>query len=150
MRKLSDEARYMRFLSTMVELSPSLLARFTQIDYDREMAIVAVVENTDKGANKSADKDGRESIIGVARYLLNPDNVTAEFALAVADEYQSRGIGSALMQTICEIARARGLQAVVGIVLARNSDMLALMSRLGFIEESDPDDPDMRRVVLAL
>jgi len=149
-RKLSDEARYMRFLSTMVELSPSLLARFTQIDYDREMAIVAVLANTDEGANKSADKDGRESIIGVARYLLNPDNVTAEFALAVADEYQSRGIGSALMQTICEIARARGLQAVVGIVLARNSDMLALMSRLGFIEESDPDDPDMRRVVLAL
>ncbi len=153
-RNLSDEARYMRFLSTMAELSPSLLARFTQIDYDREMAMVAVADDADEGTGeRSSDgirERSRERIIGVARYLLNPDAVTAEFALAVADEYQGRGIGIALMQTICEIARAHGLQAVVGLVLARNSDMLALMSRLGFIEESDPDDPDMRRVVLTL
>ena len=139
-RDLSQEARYFRFLSTLAELSPSMLARFTQIDYDREMAIVAVI----------LDDTGSDRIIGVARYLLNPDAVTSEFALVVADEHQGQGIGSALMKRICEIARERGLKAVIGLVLANNSDMLALMKRLGFVEHHDPDDSDLRRVVMQL
>ena len=139
-RELSEESRYFRFLSTLAELSPSMLARFTQIDYDREMAIVAVI----------SDETSGERVIGVARYLLNPDAVTSEFALAVADEYQGQGIGSALMKRICEVARERGLKAVIGLVLGNNSDMLALMNRLGFIEQSDPDDPDLRQVVMQL
>ena len=139
-RELSAEARYFRFLSTMAELSPSMLARFTQIDYDREMAIVAVID----------DDAGGEPIIGVARYLLNPDAVTAEFALVVADEHQGLGIGSALMKRICEIARERGLKEVIGVVLGSNSDMLALMKRLGFVEQRDPDDEELRRVVMRL
>ena len=139
-RELSEESRYFRFLSTLAELSPAMLARFTQIDYDREMAIVAVI----------TDDTGAEHIIGVARYLLNPDAVTSEFALAVADEYQGQGIGSALMKRICAIARARGLKSVIGLVLGNNSDMLTLMNRLGFIEQSDPDDPDLRQVVMQL
>ena len=139
-RSLSPEARYFRFLSTMAELSPSMLARFTQIDYDREMAIVATI----------TDGDGIECIIGVARYLLNPDAATAEFALVVGDEYQGQGIGSALMNRLCEIARKRGLKALIGLVIGNNSDMLTLMNRLGFIEESDTDDPQLRRVVMKL
>jgi acetyltransferase len=137
-RGLSEEARYFRFLSTMAELSPSMLARFTQIDYDREMAIVAVVAGAAAG----------ERIIGVARYLLNPDAVTAEFAIVVADGFQSQGIGPALMTRICEIARERGLKAVIGLVLGNNRGMLAMMQRIGFTEQSDPDDPDLRRVVM--
>ncbi len=139
-RELSQESRYFRFLSTMAELSPTMLARFTQVDYDREMAIVAV----------AADENGRERIIGVARYLLNPDAVTAEFALAVADEFQGQGIGSALMKRIATIARDRGLKAVIGLVLGNNRDMLGLMQRLGFVEEVDPDDAELRRVVMTL
>jgi len=139
-RELSEESRYFRFLSTLAELSPSMLARFTQIDYDREMAIVAVI----------ADGAGGERIIGVARYLLNPDAVTSEFALAVADEYQGQGIGSTLMKRLCDIARERGLKAVIGLVLGNNREMLALMHYLGFVEESDPDDPDLRKVVMQL
>ena len=139
-RELSAESRYFRFLSTMAELSPAMLARFTQIDYDREMAIIAVIPND----------QGGERIIGVARYLLNPDAVTSEFALAVADEYQGQGIGSALMKRIAAIARERGLKAVIGLVLGNNRDMLALMHSLGFVEETDPDDPDLRRVVMRL
>ena len=139
-RELSAESRYFRFLSTMAELSPAMLARFTQIDYDREMAIIAVIPND----------QGGERIIGVARYLLNPDAVTSEFALAVADEYQGQGIGSALMKRIATIARERGLKAVIGLVLGNNRDMLALMHSLGFVEETDPDDPDLRRVVMRL
>ena len=139
-RDLSNQARYFRFLSTMAELSPSMLARFTQIDYDREMAIVAVIH----------DDTGIERIIGVVRYLLNPDAVTSEFALVVADEYQRHGIGSALMKRICEIARERGLKTLTGLVLGSNSNMLKMMNRLGFVEECDADDPDLRQVVMQL
>ncbi len=139
-RNLSSEARYFRFLSTMAELSPSLLARFTQIDYDREMAIVATIHEG------SPD----ERIIGVTRYLLNADAVTAEFALVVANDFYGRGVGSALMNAICDIARSRGLAAIIGQVLATNSGMLKLMKRLGFVEDRDPDDPDLRRVLLML
>ena len=139
-RNLSSEARYFRFLSTMVELSPSLLARFTQIDYDREMAIVATVH----------EGSPNERVIGVTRYLLNADAVTAEFALVVADDFYGRGVGSALMTAICDIARSRGLAAIIGQVLATNSSMLKLMKRLGFVEDRDPDDPDLRRVLLML
>ncbi|MCY7389430.1 MAG: bifunctional acetate--CoA ligase family protein/GNAT family N-acetyltransferase [Burkholderiales bacterium] len=139
-RELSEESRYFRFLSTMAELSPTMLARFTQVDYDREMAIVAVVP----------EAHGHERIIGVARYLLNPDAVTAEFALAVADEFQGQGIGSALMKRIATIARDRGLKAVIGLVLGNNRDMLGLMQSLGFVEEVDPDDAELRRVVMQL
>jgi acetyltransferase len=139
-RGLSSEARYYRFLSTMAELSPMLLARFTQIDYDREMAIVATIN----------DGTPDERIIGVTRYLLNADAITAEFALVVADDFHNRGIGSALMKTICDIARSRGIKAIIGQVLASNSDMLALMKRLGFVEDRDPDDGDLRRVMMML
>ena len=139
-RALSSEARYYRFLSTMAELSPTLLARFTQIDYDREMAIVATIN----------DGTPDERIIGVTRYLLNADAITAEFALVVADDFHNRGIGSALMKTICNIARSRGIKAIIGQVLASNSDMLALMKRLDFVEDRDPDDSDLRRVMMML
>ncbi len=139
-RALSPEARYYRFLSTLQELSPSMLARFTQIDYDREMAIVATMPA----------ENGGDRIVGVARYLLNPDAVTAEFALVVADEVQGQGIGSALMKYLCEIARSRGLKAIIGLVLGNNSDMLSLMDKLGFVEEVDPDDPELRTVVFKL
>jgi acetyltransferase len=139
-RSLSAEARYYRFLSTLAELSPSMLARFSQIDYDREMAIVAAVP----------DGNGGERIVGVARYLLNPDAASAEFAIVVADELQGQGIGSGLMKYICEIAKSRGLKAIIGLVLGNNSDMLSLMDKLGFVEETDPDDPDLRQVVMKL
>ena len=137
-RELSPQARYFRFLSAMRELTPSLLARFTQIDYDRDMAIVAVINS---GA---AD----ETMIGVARYAINPDGETAEFGLAVADNYTGRGVGSTLMKYLAQIAGQRGLKAVVGMVLASNRDMLKLMSALGYAIEDDPEDASLKLVYL--
>lgn len=134
-RELSDEARYFRFLSTMHELTPSMLARFTQIDYDREMAMLAL-----QG----------EHIVGVARYMLNPDAETCEFGLVVADALQGRGVGTLLMNTLVSIARDRGLKEIIGIVAANNHGMLALMERLGFCEKVDAEDPDLKVVGLAL
>ena len=139
-RNLSDEARYFRFISTMAELPLSLLARFTQIDYYREMAIVAIA-NADTPAQR---------LVGVARYMLLPDGQSCEYALAVADDYQRRGLGSALMNRLADIAREQGLKTMVGMVLNHNNGMLRLMASLGFIIQSDEEDPDMRRVVREL
>ena len=75
-RKLSERAKYFRFMQTLDELTPSMLARFTQIDYDREMAIIAVISQA----------DGTEVEVGVCRYVTNPDGKSCEFAIVVADE----------------------------------------------------------------
>ena len=140
-RALSDESRYMRFVSAMSELPATMLARFTLIDYDREMALVAVC---------SGDDDGPERIVGVARYVRNPDLASCEFALVVADAFGGRGLGSRLMLSIIEVARDKGLSEIVGLVLNRNSGMLKLMRSLGFTVISDPEDADFKRCSMAL
>jgi acetyltransferase len=138
-RSMSDESRYYRFMDTIRELSPSMLVRFTQIDYDREIALVATIE-----------KDGKETEIGVARYVANPDGETVEFALAVADDWQKHGVGPRLMSAIIECAKAKGYRAVVGDVLANNDKMLRLMTNLGFTVHPHPEDPAVKRVVKPL
>ncbi len=118
---LSDNSRYMRFLHHLAELSPIMLARFTQIDYDREMALIAL-----------AEIEGKQAIVGVARYHPNPDRVSAEFAVTVTDGWQGRGLGHMLMQKLLECARDAGYDSLVGTVLSLNSPMLQMARRLGF------------------
>jgi acetyltransferase len=132
-RGLSDESRYFRFMQAVHELTPEMLVRFTQIDYDREMAMIAVMEDEARG----------ELQVAVARYIANPDRRSCEFALVVADEWQGRGIGSHLMQVLMQVARARGLSLMEGEVLAGNSNMLALMKHLGFATRSRPGAEDV-------
>ena len=134
-RRLSPEARYFRFMHAVEELTPEMLVRFTQIDYSREMALIAVVE-----------EDGKETQIGVARYVINPDGELGEFAIVVSDERQKQGIGSSLMKGLMELARYHGLRTLEGAVLADNHDMLALMRSLGFTIAHDPDDESLRTV----
>jgi len=136
---LSDESKYFRFMDTLRELTQSMLVRFTQIDYDREMAFVAVTE-----------EDGKEVQVGVSRFVSNPDGETVEFALAVADGWQKRGVGRKLMSAIIECARAKGYRAVVGDVLALNSKMFKLMTSLGFTIHPHPEDPAVKRVIKPL
>ncbi|MFZ5583986.1 MAG: GNAT family N-acetyltransferase [Pseudomonadota bacterium] len=136
---LSDESKYFRFMDTLRELTQSMLVRFTQIDYDREMAFVAVTE-----------EDGKEVEVGVSRFVSNPDGETVEFALAVADGWQKRGVGRKLMSAIIECARAKGYRAVVGDVLALNSKMFKLMTSLGFTIHPHPEDPAVKRVIKPL
>jgi len=128
-RNLSSEARYFRFMQTLHELSPLMVVRFTQIDYDREMALVAVTE-----------QDGKEIEIGVARYAMNPDGESCEFALVIADEWQHRGIAQKLMTCLMEAARAKGLKIIQGEVFSNNHNMLKLMNKLGFSCVIDEDD----------
>jgi len=140
-RGLSEQSRYFRFISTLTELTPQMLARYTQIDYDRELALVATI-----GPDDSQAEDVDETIIGVVRYLLNPDRETCEFAIAIADHFHGQGLGTTLMLSIVDAARDKGLKRIDGYVLAINAPMIRLMRALGFRIESDEDDPALKRV----
>jgi acetyltransferase len=116
---LSPAAIYFRFFSPVKSLSPTMLARFTQIDYDREIALVAF------------DGD-RETMMGVVRVVAEPDGKRGEFALIVGDPWQGRGIGSVLLKRCLQVAKAQGMETVEGVVLAENRLMLNLGRKLGF------------------
>ena len=118
---LSERSRYQRFFSQMAHLPPQMLARSTQLDYDRELALVAL----------APDGGG---FIGVGRYAPNADGETAEFALTVADAWQGRGVGRALLERLCVCARAAGYRTLYGHILNANQDMLGLALRLGFVK----------------
>ena len=133
--RLSDESRYMRFMQALHELTPEMLSRFTQIDYDREMALIALVGN-----------DGNETQIGVARYVTLADGETCEFAVVVADEWRGRGVASALFRDLVDVARHRRLIRMEGIVLAQNRGMLEFARNAGFGIEPDPDDRTVVRI----
>ncbi|WP_420177497.1 GNAT family N-acetyltransferase [Kerstersia gyiorum] len=145
-RGLSEETRYMRFVSMMRELTPRMLARYTQIDYHREFALVATTR-VPNPANRGLPM---EIIIGLAHYLRNADGRGAEYALVVADDWQRRRLGRELMGTLIEAAAAQGLEYIDGLVLANNRPMLSLMTSLGFVNDVDAEDPTMRRVWLGL
>ncbi|AOU99374.1 GNAT family N-acetyltransferase [Acidihalobacter yilgarnensis] len=132
---LSEESKYFRFRQTLNALTPEMLVRFTQIDYDREMAFIAVTGPEDA-----------EIEIGVSRYIANPDRESCEFALVVADDWQRKGIGTRLMEALMRTAHDRGLRHMEGEVVMRNQAMLALVTRLGFDRRPHPDDPEVRIV----
>jgi acetyltransferase len=148
LRGLSPQSRYFRFISTLDELSPRMLVRYTQIDYDRELALVAV-QPLQADEQSSPDGDS-ERIVGVARYLLNRDRESCEFAIAIDDGCQGQGLGTEMMLALIDEARARGLRWIEGYVLAINLPMLRLMRALGFSVDADPDDETIRWVRLEL
>ena len=128
-RRLSPEAKHYRFMQSVRELTPEMLVRFTQIDYAREMALVAIME-----------ENAVKTQLGVARYNINPDGKSCEFAIVVSDEKQRQGIGSRLMTALMSAARRHGLEVMEGYVLADNKPMLDLMRELSFGVKTDPDD----------
>jgi acetyltransferase len=136
---LSDESRYFRFFYQLHELTPAMLARFTQVDYDRETALVAVDES---GAGRS--------IVGVARYIIIADGESAEFAVVVADAWQGRGVARLLMTRLVDCARARGLKRLEGAVLRANTRMLKFMADFGSTTRDDPEDPEQVIVTVGL
>ncbi len=143
-RSLSPESRYFRFVSSMQELPATMLSRFTLIDYDREMALVALLTENTLGADGQQKETTR--IVGVSRYITNPDRSTCEFSLVVSDEFKGRGLGSRLMLSIMDFAREKGLTEIEGLVLANNHNMLKLMKGLGYVVKAFPEDPDFKLV----
>ena len=91
-----------------------------------------------------------EEQVGVARYTTNLDKRSCEFALVVSDRWRGRGIAHHLMLNLMDVARARGLETIEGIVLKSNSRMLALMESLNFEISNDREDPSVKRVVAQL
>ena len=138
-RNLSPQSRYYRFMQSLRELTPEMLVRFTQIDYDRELALIAVTTSRD-----------REIELAVGRYITNPDGESCEFALVVADEWQGRGVGTRLMQQLIEAARARGFRSMDGEVLLNNAPMIKFVAGLGFEIRPDPNDENIKLVVKSL
>ncbi|WP_410497882.1 GNAT family N-acetyltransferase [Chitinibacter sp. S2-10] len=136
---LSEESRYNRFMSTLKTLPQALLARFTQLDYTREMAIAATV---DSGAG--------ELIIGVARFTANPDRDSCEFAVVIDDRWQGKGLGGRLMDALFNAARDMNLKVIEGEVLSSNKTMLAFMKHLGFSIGPHPEDDGLKWVVKQL
>ena len=120
------------------------LSRFTLIDYDREMALVAI--HTESGLGEDGQSQDISRIVGVSRYITNPDRSTCEFSLVVADDFKGLGLGSRLMLSIMDFAREKGLAEIEGLVLANNPNMLKLMKGLGFKIKSFPEDPDFKLV----
>lgn len=141
-RGLSEKSRYYRFASSLRELSVPMLAKYTLIDYDREMALVAVQTLRTPGADGGFVEV--ERILGVSRYISNPDDSSGEFSLVVDDRFSGQGLGTRLMLAIMDVARDKGLVELNGLVLVKNSGMLKLMASLGFQIRPYEEDPDFR------
>jgi acetyltransferase len=126
---LSERSRYNRMMGTMREPSPDLIEQFVHVDYQHDMAFVAV-------AGPIED----ERIIAVARYAADPGGTTGEFAVAVMDEWQARGIGTTLMRLLFEYARTQGFSRLHGSMLSSNDRMIDLAHWLGMKTERSPED----------
>lgn len=138
--RLSERTRYMRFFNAVWGLTPTMLARLTQVDYDRELALIAL----------SAEKGEAERIVGVARFAPNPDGESCEFAIVLDDQWNRRGIATILMERLFEAARDGKYKRMTGCVLPENESMLKLAARLNFIRCKDEDDPALVKVVRSL
>lgn len=127
--KLTPEDIRFRFFGMVREIPHSQMARLTQIDYAREMAIIA----------KRPDEAARPETLGVVRAVMDPDDERAEFAIVVRSDMKGLGLGMALMEKMLVYLRDHGVTQVVGQVLPDNKAMLGLAERLGFTLKPLPD-----------
>jgi acetyltransferase len=134
---MSAEDMRLRFLAATRGLSHELATRLSHIDRDRDVALLAFAE-------------GAEEVLGVARFSADPDNRTAEFAIAVRTDWKRRGLGHLLLARLTQLARQRGIDELVGEVLPENTAMLRLCKEFGFTIVIDPGDPKLRRISKAL
>ena len=137
---LQPEDVRLRFFSVRRELPRSELARLTQIDYAREMAFIAV----------RTLPDGAPQTIGVVRSVIDPDNITAEFAIIVRSDLKGHGLGQLLMNKMIGYLAGRGTQRMVGDVLRENDGMRKLASSLGFTVSAQASNSDAISVELTL
>jgi acetyltransferase len=138
--RLSRDEIRLRFLHAMKILSHPMAARLTQIDYDREMALVLC---------DPADQKERE-LYGVVRIAADPDNERAEFAILIRRDMTGMGLGPMLMRRIIDYARNQGIGEIFGEVLSENRPMLRICEAFGFKKGRDPHEPDVMMVSLAL
>ncbi|MFS2027540.1 GNAT family N-acetyltransferase [Massilia sp. CT11-137] len=134
-----DDVRYRMFVRVR-ELQPAQLARFTQIDYDREMAFIAT----------RTGPDGHPETLAVARVVADPDNMSAEFAVTVRSDLKGKGLGVMLMNKLIAYCRARGTREIVGEALPQNAPVIGLVKKLGFTVGPVDEDEGVRKFWLEL
>jgi len=120
-RSFSQETQRFRFFTLIKDITHQLLVRYTQIDYDREMAIIAEMT-----------EDNQKKMAGVVRLIADAYNETAEFAIVVADPWHRLGLGNLLTDYILTIAREKGIKKVFANVLLDNYVMLHIFKKRGF------------------
>jgi acetyltransferase len=133
LQRLDPEDVYFRFFTPLRRMPHSELARYTQIDYDREMAFIATAAAPDAAGDAPAET------LGVVRAISDPDNVSAEFAIVVRSDLKGQGLGRALMEKIIGYCRSRGTRELAGQVLPANRAMLDLAREFGFASRLDAD-----------
>jgi acetyltransferase len=136
-KRISPEDVRFRFFSAMRALSPEQTARMTQVDYDREMAFVAL-------------RDATKETVGVSRLVIEPGRRSGEFAVIVQPDMKGKGLARHLMNRLIAWARISGLSEIVGQILADNAPMLAFVRRLGFTLRRTPEEPDVMEARLTL
>jgi acetyltransferase len=134
---LSPETRSNRLLGGTIAVTPEYIERLVSVDFSRDMALAATTM-----------LDG-ETLLGVARYVLDKDNESAEFAIVVADAWQGRGIGRRLLGKLVDVARRHGIKRLYGDILAMNRPMLELARKLGF-RLSRHEDPTLTQAAIDL
>jgi acetyltransferase len=118
---LSKETIHLRFFSGLKYMPKEQLEKMTHIDYAKQMAIVALV-----------NEHGRERMVAVGRYNLDKDNPDeAEFAIVVQDDYQGRGIGTEALRQLAHVARLQGVRVITGYIMNENARMFSVLKRSG-------------------
>lgn len=143
-RSSAEDIR-LRFFTPMRQLTHAVAARLTQIDYDREMALIAV--GPDDAPSDSGD---RPAIYGVVRISADPDNERAEYGVMVRSDMKGQGLGYRLMAEMLGYAKRRGIGTVYGEVLRENTGMLGMCEELGFTRRMNPDDASVVDVSIDL
>ncbi|MCP4376989.1 MAG: GNAT family N-acetyltransferase, partial [bacterium] len=138
--KLSPQDIQMRFFGSMGKLLHPAMVRFTQIDYDREMAFIAT----------TPDENGKQETLGEVRTITDPDNTIAEYSIIVRSDVKGTGLGRKLLQKMIDYCRGRGTQRFVGHVLGRNRAMLSLVYSMGFARKILPEDMQVYETWLEL
>ena len=138
--RLSAEEMRLRFFAPMKTLSHVMAARFTQLDYDREMALIL----TEPGIPGTTD------MYGVVSLNCDANNESGEYAILVRGDMTGMGLGLLLMRRIIDYAKSRGIGEIFGDVLLENHTMLKLCRVLGFTQKAVPDEPEQVRVTLKL
>jgi len=144
-----DDVRYRMFVRVR-ELQPAQLARFTQIDYDREMAFIATRPGPAGGDGAGNGAGSGAETLAVGRVVADPDNVSAEFAVTVRSDLKGKGLGILLMHKLIAYCRARGTGEIVGEALPQNAPVLGLVRKLGFTVGPLDEEEGVRKFWLAL
>lgn len=142
LRGLSEDSLHTRFMKWVSMPSEKLAHYFSDIDYERHMAFVCVAKNGEAAIG--------ERLVGEARYMTNPDGVSCDFGVVVADDWRKTGIAGLLMEALIGAARAQGLKRMESTVLRTNSAMLRFARALGFEVHTVADDPTTVDIVKAL